>query len=102
MSRGEKKGLQVNLSRCIEFVNRINECQVLEEITLGSKFTWKRPRSEGIYCIFKKFDQALCNVESRLNFLEGFARALPCIDSNQYPIIVMTQREPSNKSSNYI
>jgi len=72
-SPDEKKGgTQVDLRRCLHFADWINDCNLMDVNTVGTKFTWRGPKWNGYDRVFKKLDCVLCNVDWRLRYHEGF------------------------------
>ncbi|PNX77058.1 hypothetical protein L195_g033019, partial [Trifolium pratense] len=92
----KKGGAQVDIKKCQQFNSWINECNLLEVTTAGTKFTWRGPKWNGRNRIFKKLDRVLCNISWRLKYDEGFAKVLPRVQSDHHPIIVLTEGEPNN------
>jgi hypothetical protein len=93
-SPDEKKGgVQADIRKCLQFNRWINECNLMEVTTAGTKFTWRGPQWNGRDRVFKKLDRVLCNVSWRLRFQEGFAKVLPRVQSDHHPIIVIHDGE---------
>ncbi|MCH84023.1 hypothetical protein A2U01_0004853, partial [Trifolium medium] len=99
-SPDEKKGgARVDIGKCLQFNNWINECNLTEVATAGTKFTWRGPQWNGRDRVFKKLDRILCNISWRLKYHEGFVKVLPRVQSDHHPIIVLTEGE-TNVSRN--
>jgi hypothetical protein len=95
-SPDEKKGgVQADIRKCFQFNRWINECNLMEVTTAGTKFTWRGPQWNGRDRVFKKLDRVLCNVSWRLKYHEGFAKVLPRIQLDHHPIIVLYEGEPN-------
>ncbi|CAJ2652742.1 unnamed protein product [Trifolium pratense] len=89
----KKGGAPTNARKCHIFNNWINDCNLLEVTTSGTRFTWRGPKWNGRDRVFKKLDRILCNVDWRLKYPEGFAKVLPRVQSDHHPIIVLLQGE---------
>ncbi|CAJ2669285.1 unnamed protein product [Trifolium pratense] len=95
-SPDEKKGgVQADIGKCLQFNRWINECNLMEVTTAGTKFTWRGPLWNGRDRVFKKLDRVLCNVSWRLKYHDGFAKVLPRVQSDHHPIIVFYEGEPN-------
>ncbi|GAU39340.1 hypothetical protein TSUD_60910 [Trifolium subterraneum] len=89
----ERRGVQADISNCLQFNRWINECNLMEVTTAGTKFTWRGPQWNGRDRVFKKLDRVLCNVSWRLKFHQGFAKVLPRLQSDHHPIIIILDGE---------
>ncbi|GAU31065.1 hypothetical protein TSUD_322020 [Trifolium subterraneum] len=89
--RMKKKGVQADTRKCLQFNRWINECNLMEVTTTGTKFTWRGPQWNGRDRVFKKLDRVLCNVSWRLRYHEGFAKVLPRVEFDHHPIIVIQE-----------
>ncbi|CAJ2630361.1 unnamed protein product [Trifolium pratense] len=90
----KKGGAPVDIRKCHNFNDWINDCRLMDVNTAGTKFTWRGPRWNGRDRVFKRLDRILCNVNWRLRFHEGVAKVLPRVQSDHHPIIVQTEGEP--------
>ncbi|CAJ2644330.1 unnamed protein product [Trifolium pratense] len=84
----KKGGAPVDVKKCQIFNSWINDCNLLEVTTAGTRFTWRGPKWNGRDRVFKKLDRVLCNVDWRIKYHEGFAKVLPRVQSDHHPIIV--------------
>ncbi|PNX89210.1 hypothetical protein L195_g045327, partial [Trifolium pratense] len=82
------------------FNSWINDCNLLEVTTAGTKYTWRGPKWNGRDRVFKRLDRVLCNVIWRLRYHEGFAKVLPRVQSDHHPIIILTEGEPNINNNN--
>jgi hypothetical protein len=80
-------GGQADIGKCLQFNQWINECNLMEVTTAGTKFTWRGPQWNGRDRVFKKLDRVLCNVSWRLKYHDGFAKVLPMF--NQITILLL-------------
>ncbi|GAU31363.1 hypothetical protein TSUD_19080 [Trifolium subterraneum] len=97
MSIDEKKGgAPVDIRRCSVFSDWINDCNLLEVHTIGTKFTWRGPKWNGHDRGFKKLDRVLCNVAWRLKLHEGLAKVIPRGQSDHHPLVVLFEGMPVN------
>jgi len=91
---GEKKGgAPTDVRKCQIFNSWINDCNLMEVITAGTRFTWRGPKYNGRDRVFKKLDRVLCNIDWRLKYHDGFAKVLPRVQSDHHPIIVLIEGE---------
>jgi hypothetical protein len=90
MNQSEKKGgAPVSQRRCDKFVDRINECKLLDCGAIGPHFTWRGPMFHDGERIFERLDRALCNDEWRLGFPEAFVKVLPRVSfSDHHPLLI--------------
>ncbi|KAK2356470.1 hypothetical protein QL285_093800 [Trifolium repens] len=89
----KKGGAPVDVRKCQIFNSWINDCNLLEVTTAGSRFTWRGPKWNGRDRVFKKLDRVLCNIDWRIKFHEGVAKVLPRVQSDHHPIIVLLEGE---------
>ncbi|XP_045791653.1 uncharacterized protein LOC123886374 [Trifolium pratense] len=89
----KKGGAPADVRKCQTFNSWINDCNLLEVTTAGTRFTWRGPKWNGRDRVFKKLDRVLCNVDWRLKYHEGFAKVLPRVQSDHHPIIVFLNGE---------
>ncbi|GAU42748.1 hypothetical protein TSUD_77850 [Trifolium subterraneum] len=89
----KKGGAPVDIRKCQNFNSWINDCNLLEVTTVGTRFTWRGPKWNGRDRVFKKLDRILCNIDWRLKYHEGFAKVLPRVQSDHHPIIVLLKGE---------
>lgn len=85
----ECKGYPVNTTKARRFADRIDQCHLLDLGSIGSKFTWRGPRFNGVH-VLKRLDRALCNEVWRLTFPEAVVKTLPRVDfSDHHPILIL-------------
>ncbi|CAJ2654248.1 unnamed protein product [Trifolium pratense] len=89
----KKGGAPADVTKCQNFNSWINDCNLLEVTTAGTRFTWRGPKWNGRDRVFKKLDRVLCNVDWRLKYHEGFAKVLPRVQSDHHPILVLLKGE---------
>ncbi|KAK2646419.1 hypothetical protein Ddye_021614 [Dipteronia dyeriana] len=82
----ENRGGRIGFSRTGS-VDWINENKLVDLGFIGQKYTWmtKRGFSE---IIKERLDRALCSIDWRIEFAEGFLSHLPRIFSYHYPIFL--------------
>ncbi|MCH79273.1 endonuclease/exonuclease/phosphatase family protein [Trifolium medium] len=64
----KKGGIPAQQRRCNTFVDRINDCKLMDCGATGPKFTWRGPVFQNDDRIFERLDRALSNDEWRLGF----------------------------------
>ncbi|GAU49878.1 hypothetical protein TSUD_408170 [Trifolium subterraneum] len=87
----KKGGAPANVKKYQIFNNWINDCNLLEVTTAGTRFTWRGPKWNGRDKVFKKLDRVLCNVDWRIKYHDGIAKVLPRVQSDHHPIIVLLE-----------
>jgi hypothetical protein len=71
-SQDEKKGgAPVSIRRCNNFLDNINECNLIDLGAVGAKFTWRGPLVDGHDRIFERLDRAMSNDDWRIMFPEA-------------------------------
>lgn len=81
------------------FVDNINNCQLIDLGSVGTKFTWKGPLYHDGFHIFKRLDRALSNANWRLRFHEAYVnvRVLARVSySDHHPILIVTRGDQNN------
>ena len=63
---------------------------LLEIDSMGGRFTWKGPTSQGYDQLFEKLDRALCNMNWRLLFNEASARTLTRAFFDHHPWLLIS------------
>lgn len=81
----KKGGAEVNHQRCNEFAQWINKCNLHVEL-VGTRFTWRGLKRDGLERVFERLDRVLCNLDWRLKYHEGFAKVLHRVYSDHHPI----------------
>lgn len=84
----QKGGAEVDIQKCIDFHNWINDCHLMDLGFVGSRFSWRGPKWQGGDKIFKRLDRALCNVNWRLRFHEAIDWVLPRVQSDHQPLCI--------------
>ncbi|KAK2650977.1 hypothetical protein Ddye_018466 [Dipteronia dyeriana] len=69
------------------FSNWIDMNELVDLGFIGSKFTWMTKRGIGEE-ICERLDKALCSMDWRIHFMEGFMRHLPRLMSDHCPILI--------------
>jgi hypothetical protein len=89
-SEDEKKGgAAVSLRKCNTFKKRIEDCNLMDLGSVGSKYTWRGPIFHGGQQIFERLDRAMSNENWRLMFPDGYVKVLPRVDfSDHHPILI--------------
>lgn len=65
-------GVLVDVHRCQEFSQWIDNCRLLDMGFFGSKYTWRGLKHNGVVRdVFKRLDRALCNMDWPIQFHEG-------------------------------
>jgi endonuclease/exonuclease/phosphatase family metal-dependent hydrolase len=59
----KKGGAPVDIKKCQNFNDWINDCRLMNVNTTGTKFTWMGPRWNGRDRVFKRLDRILCNID---------------------------------------
>jgi hypothetical protein len=92
-TQDEKKGgAPVSIRRCNNFLDNINDCNLVDLGAIGTKFTWRGAQVSGHDRIFERLDRALSNDEWRIMFPEAIVKVLPRIDfSDHHLILIMLQ-----------
>ncbi|PNX77424.1 hypothetical protein L195_g033391 [Trifolium pratense] len=85
----KKSGIPANQRRCDKFVDRINECSLIDCGAIGPKFTWRGPMFHNGDRIFERLDRALNNDNWRFGFSEAVVKVLPRVDfSYHHPLLI--------------
>jgi exonuclease III len=90
MKPSEKKGgVPASQRQCDKFVDRINECQLLDCGAIGPQFTWYGPKFHGGDRIFERLDRALANDDWRIGFPNAVVKVLPRVTfSDHHPLLI--------------
>ncbi|KAI9100160.1 hypothetical protein K1719_024378 [Acacia pycnantha] len=56
-------GMRVHDARCSLFSDRIRDCNLVDLVAVGPKFTWKGPKVQGGRCLFERLDRVIANAE---------------------------------------
>jgi hypothetical protein len=90
MNQAEKKGgVPVSQRRCVKFMDRVNDCNLLDCGVVGPKFTWRGPSFHGGDRIFERLDRALSNDDWRISFPDAVVKVLPRVSfSDHHPLLI--------------
>ncbi|XP_028123763.1 uncharacterized protein LOC114320887 [Camellia sinensis] len=77
-------------ARTQKFLERINNCNLIDLGNTGSKMTWTN-NHQGLANTMERLDRALSNPEWRTMFPEATVRVLPRTYSDHSPLLVYTQ-----------
>lgn len=55
----QKGGAPPDQQRCLAFSKWINDCNLVEVSTVGTKYTWRGPKWDGRARVFKRLDRVL-------------------------------------------
>ncbi|XP_061337053.1 uncharacterized protein LOC133284091 [Gastrolobium bilobum] len=80
-----KGGALMNLSRCIKFIEVLNDCHIMDIGCTGSKFTWRSTKCLHLDSVYKRLDRVYANAEWRTAFADTSARTLPRLNSDHNP-----------------
>ncbi|KAL5751925.1 hypothetical protein ACOSQ2_022432 [Xanthoceras sorbifolium] len=72
------------------FVEWINRNNLVDLGFTGQKYTWVAKRNIG-EDIWVRLDRALCSVDWRIKYAEGFIRHLPRVNSDHCPLLLHTR-----------
>ncbi|RYQ82474.1 hypothetical protein Ahy_B10g101061 [Arachis hypogaea] len=67
----KKRGGRVDSGNCRRFSEWIDNCSLIDLGYIGTRFTWRGPKWEGLDRIFKRLDRALSDVNWRTRFPEA-------------------------------
>jgi len=84
---GDLRGRIFNQTRAITFSIFMDNCNLLDLTTIGSRFTWHR-NNNGLRIISKKLDRGLANVAWRLAFPEAFVEVFCRLHSDHNPLLL--------------
>jgi hypothetical protein len=85
----KRGGIPAQQRRCDKFVDRINECNLIDCGASGPKFTWRGPTFQNGDRIFERLDRALSNDDWRLGFPNAAVKVLPRVNfSDHHPMII--------------
>ncbi|XP_057730133.1 uncharacterized protein LOC130945432 [Arachis stenosperma] len=90
----KKGGSRVDVNACRRFLNWVEKCGLIDLGFIGSKFTWKGPKWEGLDRVFKRLDRALSNASWRTRFQEAKVEVLSRSHSDHHPILVTADPLP--------
>ncbi|XP_028119120.1 uncharacterized protein LOC114316624 [Camellia sinensis] len=79
-----------NHNRTQKFVERINNCNLIDLGCVGPRLTWTNNRY-GLANTMEHLDRAMSNDKCRALFPEGTVRTLPRTYPDHFPLIVLTQ-----------
>ncbi|MCH92139.1 hypothetical protein A2U01_0013073, partial [Trifolium medium] len=86
---GKKGGAPATQRRCDKFMDRINDCSLLDCGAIGPKYTWRGPVFHGHDRIFERLDRALSNDNWRIGFLNAVVKVLPRVNfSDHHPLLI--------------
>ncbi|PNX94494.1 ribonuclease H, partial [Trifolium pratense] len=90
MHPSEKKGgVPATQRRCDKFMDRINDCSLLDCGAIGPKYTWCGPIFHGGDRIFERLDRALSNDNWRIGFPNAIVKVLPRVNfSDHHPLLI--------------
>ncbi|XP_028098516.1 uncharacterized protein LOC114298184 [Camellia sinensis] len=91
-NQGERRSFRPshNFVRNQKFLDRINNCNLIDLGSSGPRMTWMNNR-HGLANIIERLDRAMCNSDWRTMFPEAIVRVLPRTYSDHSPLIVYTQ-----------
>ncbi|XP_016178547.1 uncharacterized protein LOC107621000 [Arachis ipaensis] len=89
----KKRGGKTDNQACRRFADWINACSLIDLGFVGSKYTWKGPKWEGLDRVFKRLDRALSNAEWRTRFPDARVDILTRTHSDHHPMMISL--EPS-------
>ncbi|XP_045810455.1 uncharacterized protein LOC123904892 [Trifolium pratense] len=85
----KKGGLPAQQRKCDKFVDRINDCNLIDCGATGPKFTWRGPVFQNKDRIFERLDRAFSNDEWRLGFPNAVVKVLPRVNfSDHHPLLI--------------
>ena len=87
LSLNEVKGGQFSFSRAYTFANVLDQCDLMDIGTIGTKFTWCRS-VQGRRKMLKGLDRVLTNISWRHTFTEAFVETLCRVYSDHHPILL--------------
>lgn len=89
-SVAEKKGGALASQRkCDLFMERMDDCQLMDLGAVGTHFTWRGPLFNGLERVFERLDRALRNSSWRLRFSEAYVKVLPRVDFlDHHPLVI--------------
>lgn len=89
LEMSEKKGGRpASFVRCHGFRQRIDNCDLMDLIYQGPKFTWYNGR-RGIAGIWERLDRSLVNLDWKEIFPNAIVMNLPRTDSDHSPILTL-------------
>ncbi|KAL7165830.1 hypothetical protein ACSBR2_036656 [Camellia fascicularis] len=91
-SQGERRSFTTTSSstRTQKFLERINNCNLIDLGSSGPKMTWTNNR-QCLANTMERLDRALSNLEWRTMFPEATVKVLPRTYSDHSPLLVYTQ-----------
>lgn len=97
VNSSERKGTspEMDANRNRKFMDRVNNCNLMDKGSSGQKFTWTKGR-QGLANTQKRLDRALCNAEWRALFPEGMVQNLPRTYSDHSPILICVFGMPNH------
>ncbi|XP_028078004.1 uncharacterized protein LOC114279914 [Camellia sinensis] len=89
-----------NPRRSQKFLDRANNCNLLDFDSTGPKLTWINNR-QGLANTMERLDRAMCNEDWRTMFSEAIVQVLPRTYSDHSPLIVHTQGIQRAQTTNF-
>ncbi|KAL7162143.1 hypothetical protein ACSBR2_042591 [Camellia fascicularis] len=96
-SQNERRSFSLNHTsrRTQKFLDRVNNCNLLDLGSTGPRLTWTNNR-QGLANIMERLDRAMCNEDWRTMFPEATIQVIPRTYSDHSPLIVHTQDMNNN------
>ncbi|XLR56294.1 hypothetical protein S83_006966 [Arachis hypogaea] len=93
----KKGGVATDRSACNLFANWINSCGLIDLGFVGSRYTWRGPKWEGLDRVFKKLDRALSNSFWRTRFDEAKVEILARTNLDHHPLLIKMANDPNSR-----
>ncbi|KAI9109477.1 hypothetical protein K1719_019531 [Acacia pycnantha] len=84
----QKGGGRANDTRCKNFNDWIQDCNLIDLEAHGPFFTWKGPKWNGLERLYKRLDRCLCNISWQEQFSNAEIRIIPRVCSDHHPVLV--------------
>ncbi|EOY25990.1 Uncharacterized protein TCM_027378 [Theobroma cacao] len=88
IARVEEKsgGSLFSVNRAPKFMDRWEECGLLDMVAIGARFTWVW-KMNGKVVIRERLDRVLINCHAQEKLPEAKTVNLPCLSSNHHPVL---------------